>query len=145
LDESDPNRWELSPIDIEDETIAQPTNRSHISGHVPGGSGLLRGTYWFIREMYKAEIEAAIAKDKRETRPHEESALAPAMPRPVPTGMRRVKTVPMVAHSQQTSEQAVLPTDLPTLLGPPNHSRFPRFHYPQPGRIPSPDRPDKIH
>jgi hypothetical protein len=64
LDEIDPNRPEPAPIDNEDESVAPPTDRSHMTGPLPGGHRPLKGGYWFIREMYKPEVDAAIAKDK---------------------------------------------------------------------------------
>jgi hypothetical protein len=82
LDEIDPNRPEPAPIDNENEEIAPPTDRSHMIGPLPGGHRPIKGGYWFIREIYTAEVNAAIAKDK------EKLARPPGEDFDVPLGQR---------------------------------------------------------
>jgi len=66
LDEIYPNRPEPSPIDNEDESVAPPTDLSYMPIRPIGGDRPLKGCYWFVREKYRAEVDAAIAKDKEE-------------------------------------------------------------------------------
>ena len=123
LDEIDPNRPEPPPIDNDDESVAPPTDRSHMSIPVPGGHRPLKGGYWFIREMYRAEVDAAIAKDKEKLgrpRAELEAPVAPPSSRP-PMMMedpRQETVIPMVGHSRQSSVQPGLP-DLPRPRGTP--------------------------
>ena len=123
LDEIDPNRPEPSPIDNDDESVAPPTDRSHMSIPVAGGHRPLKGGYWFIREMYRAEVDAAIAKDKGKLagpRAELEAPLGPPPPRPpmMLEDPRSETTTSMVSHSRQPFEQPGLP-DLPRPPGPP--------------------------
>ena len=64
LDERDPSRNEPPPIDNDNENVAPATDRRHLPGPFPGGHRPLKGGYWFIREKYRNEIAAAIARDK---------------------------------------------------------------------------------
>ena len=63
----DPNRDEPPPIDIDEHVLAPATDHSCRRDRgevVPGCQRPLKGGYWFIREKYRHEIEAAIARDK---------------------------------------------------------------------------------
>ena len=64
LDRRDPNRAEPPPIDNDEDVVAPATDHSYRRGEVEGGHRPLKGGYWFIREKYRDEIAAAIARDK---------------------------------------------------------------------------------
>lgn len=70
LDETDPEREEPWPIDMDKAHVSPPTFRSE--NHVGGGSRPIKGGYWFIREDYVHEVEDAVERDRRRFRSSEE-------------------------------------------------------------------------
>jgi len=129
LDKINPNRPEPPPIDNDDEKVAPSTDRSHMSTPPPGDNRPLKGGYWFIREMYRAEVDAAIAKYKEKLgrpRPELEARLGPHPSRsPMMLEAPRQETVPVVGHSRQRSEQPMLPD----LTRPPGPQLDPLTHW----------------
>ena len=137
MDEIRPNRLEPPPIDNDDESVAPPTKRSPSSIHLPGGQRPLKGGYWFIREMYRAEVDAAIAKDK-------EKLIRPPAELEAPLGLAALvhrmaledqgRHTPIVSQSRRASEISALP-GLTVPEGPPvdpldPNQRRPRFGCP---------------
>ena len=111
LDEIYPNRLETPPIDNDNEKVALSTDHSHMSTPLPGGDRPLKGGYWFIREMYKAEVDAAIAKDKKSWMTTTRIRSSPGAPSRSPIILQapRQETVPVVRNSGQSSQQPGLP------------------------------------